>query len=94
MLRSTHRDGVDIFILGELNNRSTRRHGWPTDGHLDATIVAVNGDLPVHGEVRGEGFVWLELDKLMMYSCYCSPNVGTQFFNTYLQDLGEDVLKH
>ena len=38
----------------------------------------MNKDIVVHNRGRGDGFVWVELSELEVYSCACSPNVDYQ----------------
>ena len=94
VFRRAYRDRTDILIINESNKKSLKRNEWYTDNRMDAALVVINGEMPVHGKGRGDGFVWLELEEFVVYSCYCSPNIDKQSFEKYITDLGEDVRKH
>ena len=93
IIRNAHRDGVHVLILNEPNKRSAKRQGWLTDSRLDVAIVTIDQDLPVHGSGKGDGYALLELEEIVIFSCYCSPNVGISYFDKYIQNLGEEVRK-
>ena len=86
--------GVDLLLMGEPNKKAAKRNSWLTDDRVDAAIIAVNRELPVYGKGRGEGFVWLELDEVVIYSCYCTPNVALEGFERYVDGLGDDLVRH
>ena len=90
ILRKAHRDGVNILIIGEPNRRICETKAWLADDHVDVAIAITNEDIVVHNGGRGAGFVWVELAELAVYSCYCSPNVDHQQFET-LAELQRDI---
>ena len=91
LLRMAHRDDVHMLIVGEPNKKIARSKGWLVDERLDAALVTVSRDLPVHSSGKGRGYVWAELEEVVVYGCYCSPNVGIEVYESFIADLGEDV---
>ena len=47
--------------------------------------------MPAIDSGRGDGYVWAEFGEFLVYSCYCSPNVGHDVFEKFVTDLAEDV---
>ena len=36
----------------------------------------------------------MELDDIVAYSCYCSPNIKIEQYEQYINNLGADIAKH
>ena len=58
---------------------------------MDAAIVLLNDELAVHDTGKGEGFVWVELTEVCVYSCYCSRNVDLGIYERFIAALEADV---
>ena len=80
-----------MLLISEPNKRLCERNAWLTDARLDAAIVFQNKEIAVHGVGSGDGFAWAELSNLIIYSCYCSPNVDIQHFEEFLTGLDRDI---
>ena len=89
--RRARRDGVDVLLLGEPNKRMCDRKGWLTDVRRDAAIVLLSDEVAVCDTGSGDGYAWAELSEMVVYSCYCSPNVGLQTFEQFINKLDADV---
>ena len=90
VMSKVHRD-EDVLIISEPNRRICMRDAWLTDNRLDAAIVFMNKDIVVRNRGRGDGFVWVELSELVVYSCYCSSNIDYQYFETFIAELYRDI---
>lgn len=64
--------------------------GWFTDSWGTATI-----NIPRKTKVfrwgSGSGFTWVEVDDIIYYSCYYSPNHQIQRFETDLAILTQNI---
>ena len=85
------RNGVDILLINEPNKKLCGKNGWLSDTSRDAAIVFLNKGIVVCDAGSGDGFAWAELSDAVIYSCYCSPNVGRQRFEGLLADLDRDI---
>lgn len=70
---------------------TTKKAGWYVDKRVDAAIGIVGGTgkigLEICGVGRGDGFLWVDLTRIRVYSCYISPNVGMDCFEEFLEEL-------
>ena len=89
-----NRDNIDVCIISEPNKKISERLKYLTDKRCDAAIVVANRDVVVRGHGGGSGFVWAELDGIVLYGCYVSPNIAMDNFESYLLNLGNDIRKH
>lgn len=82
--------GVGVLIVSEPNKEmvAKSRPGWYADANRDAAIAILNREIYVHRSGSGRGFVWVELDELIIFSCYFSPNAGVAELNNSLEELG------
>ena len=90
--RAAHKE-VDIIVVSEPNRKTATKRGWLLDTRQDAALVMVNGRMPIIDSGSGDGYVWAELEELVVYACYCSPNTGYNAFDTFVTELGKDVRK-
>ena len=91
ILRKTHRDGVHVLIMDEPNKRICRTKAWLADDGINVAIAIINGDIEARDGGRDVGFVCVELAELAVCSCYCSPNVDHQHFETFLAELQANI---
>lgn len=93
LLHSTCREKcIDIAIVAEPNKKMASRGHWVMDSNMDAAIRVFSRDVNIlKYDTEQKGFVWIELDDLVVYSCYASPNISEQDFESYLQALGESL---
>lgn len=84
---------VDIIILAEPNRIKVIKGQWYTERNLDAAIGVVNKQIKIEDTGNGPGFVWVELEKMVIYSCYISPNVNLQIYTDFLNGLRKDMKK-
>lgn len=67
---------------------------WRRDTAVDAAILcATQGSGPAlaRRQGAGEGFVWVEVEGVVIYSCYFSPNRSLDDFITFLDDVGRSL---
>ena len=93
ILDRAKRHRMDIILMGEPNKKTARRNGWFTEEQTDAAIIIINKDLAVHDSGGGIGYVWAELDNIVAYSCYCSPNISMDRYVQHIDSLGADLIK-
>lgn len=86
---------VDMILMAEPNKKKVCLGRWLKDKKMDAAILVLNRDIEVLNYEEGhEGFIWVELEGVVIYSCYSSPNITNEQFETYLVSLGESLRTH
>lgn len=82
-------------MVAEPNKKQVSRGEWYKDRNIDAAIKIFNKNIEVVNKgLDHEGFVWVELSSVVIYSCYASPNITNGEFQTYLGKLGRSVITH
>jgi len=86
-LASATKWGADILIISEQNRNLPEAEGWYSDSSGRSAVVimgnlTVNGVGPVH-----QGFRWVELQGLRVYSFYWSPNSSINEYKDFLLQL-------
>ena len=61
------------------------RDGWHMDTRGDSTIKVLVGSATASG--KGDGFVWVEVAGVIVYSCYFSPNRPTEEYEEFLSNI-------
>lgn len=87
------RKGLHVIILSEPNIAAVSGSNWLTDIKMDCAIGMVDSRLVTLRSGQGEGFVWMEFSKFVIYSCYYSPNMAIEDFESSLDFLCEDMLR-
>ncbi|XP_074037206.1 uncharacterized protein [Leptinotarsa decemlineata] len=94
MFKICEEEGVDLVIMSEPNKKKVAEGGWLVDTKTDVLIKVINNKMKVRKTGVGPGYVWIELDSLVLYSCYIAPNIDMVSFQTYLNTLRSDMKKH
>lgn len=76
---------VDFLLVSEPNRKLVEGDRWRTDRRGDAAIGEVSRLVAVERSGSGDGFVWVELAGVVVYSCYISPNIR---FEEYVRVVG------
>ncbi|VEN43382.1 unnamed protein product [Callosobruchus maculatus] len=66
-----------LEYLFKPNRKLVKKGGWAIDENIDVAMKT-NSNIKIIGKGAGEGFVWLEMQEIVMYGCYISPNVGIE----------------
>lgn len=85
MTATTKQLDIDFCLLGEPNPTRTRE--W--EGHTDAKVRVCNQSLYTPATGNGTGFSWVELNKIIVMSCYVSPNSGFDYMETVLDEISQ-----
>ena len=80
---------ADVICVSEPNWTTVSNCDWIRDKNTDAAIKS-NGTMAVKKEV-GDGFCSIELDNLIIYSCYISPNANIQTFECFLMGIKASI---
>lgn len=86
---------MDITLISEPNIKLARNGYWISDQRADAAIKIVNKRQKIldYGDESAD-FVWTELERVVLYSCYVSPNSTMHEFETFLYNLGTSITGH
>lgn len=82
---------TDILVLSEFYKFGKAHERWHCDSSNRASI-AILLNLPVDEfDTGNNGFVWVTIGDMRMYSCYWSPNTSNAEFDQYLKRLEANV---
>lgn len=80
-----------VLLVSELNKRHVQETaGWITSVGWEASIKPLN--LKIKNSGQGIGYVWIEARNMIVFSCYCSPNVEVRVFQTMLDGITRQIL--
>lgn len=88
---------IDIALIAEPNKRAVSKEPWFRDKNSDAGIRVYNTNILVYdtnSNMEDEGFVWVELKDMVLYSCYVSPNISREEYEAFLNRLSISLKKH
>ena len=81
---------IDILLVSEPNKSVIKDNAdWIVDNQLDAAIKVYNKMIKNFG--AGHGFAWVEFEKLVVFSCYISPNTRRVEYEIFLDELSEHI---
>lgn len=85
---------IQLVAMSEPNVRRAEKE-CITDSQCNAAFKITDPNLIVINSSRNtDGFVWIELREVVLYSCYISPNVDTHAFEEYLLRLESSTNTH
>ena len=81
--------GADVLIVSEPYRCGTEEEGWFPDSSSRAAVFIANPTMRVReiGRRDNNGFRWVALDEITIYSCYWSPNTDYTLFVVFLDRL-------
>jgi len=84
---------IDVLIISEQYKNKTEEDGWFRDNSGKAAVAVINEDLPIMatGSPDDIGFRWVEVKDHRIYACYWSPNMDTDSFERFLDNLEASV---
>lgn len=82
------RHGIQLVMISEPNKRIASYKPWFLDSKLDAGIIVIDPKLKVTETGKGDGFVWVRITGVTIFSCYISPNISFEEYNKFLDSLG------
>lgn len=86
---------IDLVIIAEPNKKFVNKSPWYVDRKSDAAIRIFNRNIKCYkSSTSQDGFAWVELDSMVVYSCYISPNIDLADFNAFLCKLEQDFKLH
>lgn len=88
-------EDVDIALVAEPNKNMTKYSAkWVTDKKTDAAIYLPLNKIMVNKTGQGNGYVWIENEDIVIYSCYISPATNVEEFQQFLRELSNEVRDH
>lgn len=85
---------TDILLISEPNASVTTSSSWILDSRGDAALQVLHPDrLAIHGTGAGQGFAWVELTEMIIFSCYFSPSSPDAIFSSDIDTLSEELRK-
>ena len=87
-------EDIQMIIIAEPNRNAALSQRWYVDKKLDAAIAVPNGKMAVRRHGRGSGYVWVETEHMVVYSCYISPSVDLRAATQYMAQLSANIRRH
>ena len=91
MYKIAEDENADIMIIAEPNRKKATRGKLYVDNQTDVAIVIRNAKHVIRNVIKGDGFVCIELDEVMIFGCYISPNVDIQTYTRFLANLRAEM---
>lgn len=82
-------EAIDYIFVSEYNNLGNQ-HWYPDNTGKAAIVCNPSNTITDIGQSEN-GFRWIEVDGMTLYSCYWSPNTSLQEFKQFLSLLETDV---
>lgn len=76
---------IDMCLISEPNKTKTK--DW--EGHPDAKVYISKNSTYISGSGAGSGFSWVEFEKIIIVSCYVSPNSDMEYIENTLGELSQ-----
>lgn len=87
-LQTAAEQGVDLALISEFYKYGHARKNWHCDQPNRAAIVPVsNIHVDEIGGSHNDGFVWVSVGDVRLYSCYWSPNSTIPEYEDFLRRL-------
>ena len=79
------------MLIGE-QHKWSENSVWCQDASRRAGILVLSPDLNIGDFLETDaGFVWVEVSRVRVYSCYLSPNDPSEIFETQILLLEESL---
>lgn len=83
---------MDICLMIEPNIARIRDLPDSTaDTRHDAVVARLRSDTTLVVLGSGTGFTWMEIENMVVISCYMSPNSSARQYDRFMRDLGDVV---
>lgn len=80
-------------MVSEPNIRVVGEGGWFRYKKSDASIMHTGHRTGITGTGAEEGFVWVRVQDLVVYSCYLSPDIDLGDYRSFLNNLANDLVE-
>lgn len=86
---------IDLAIVAEPNKNAVGGGRWLTDTRRDVGMMIFNQQTRTgRTSTITNGFVWMEVEDIVVYGCYVSPNIDLEEYGEYLWRLGDSLKRH
>ena len=86
---------ISVVLVSEQLRNPTEDANWvSSDDNRCAVVAAGHSALPIEDRGSGTGFAWIKLGRLVIYSCYYTPNCNVAEFEEYLGRLEDSIRVH
>lgn len=84
---------VDLLLVSEPNRRKVLDEKWKVNEESSCAI-AILSSIPVTRSGTGQGYVWVDLKDVRVFSCYFSPNNPLNELEEGLAGITRDIGQH
>lgn len=85
------RSRAHILVASEPNKKLIEKGKWLYDERKDAAIKIIDRKITINKEGRGKGYVWIDTEKFILYTCYYSPNKNIEEYKESLEELANSI---
>ena len=91
MMQTAWERGADVLLISE-QYKWFENSAWYQDASRRARIHVCNPDYGVRDVLKSDaGFVWVDVARVHVYSCYFSPGDPLEVFKTQIHLLEESL---
>lgn len=92
MLQTAAENNIDVVIASEFYKHGRVHEQWHRDTSDRAAVAVLTANIPVDDLGAGNnGFVWVAIGDMRIYSCYWSPNISPADFEDFLRRLEASI---
>lgn len=91
MFQTAAEKNIDILLISEPNKNKAQKTNDLTDKNIDTQIIILNKKIQITSRGKGTGYNWVEIEDMIIYSCYISPNSKIEEFEQYLQNIEDSI---
>jgi hypothetical protein len=82
---------IDLAIISEPPRVPPTTSGWTRSPDGSCVVAVLSANLAPTSSGSGFGHVWITLGRLLIVSCYCSPNVSLIEYSAFLNEVEQSV---
>lgn len=94
LTQTAYERSTDIFIVSDYHHKGDDQ-SWATSTDGGCAILLPNSSkFIISSRGAGVGYVWVQVEDLLLYSCYCPPRWSILEFETFLDSLDRSMSTH
>lgn len=82
---------IDVAIISEPPRVPRTSTGWNISPDGSCAVVVLSASLAPTSSGSGLGYAWITLGRILIVSCYCSPNVSLNEYSAFLNEVEQSV---
>lgn len=84
---------ADIICCSEPNWTVAKNAKWTSDNKFDSAISIISPGPTTSRSGNGNGFCYIEIENILLFCCYISPNKTIEEYEIFLTGLGNCIIE-